>query len=245
MVELYFGELAVLDVVMAISTCFVASVVIEAAHRMSKTGAPRWASRKVVHSVMGTVIGLTIFGYSNLSGPALAVGLFFVVLMFAWAHSSNLVLELLLSGSREGETGQSTFIAAFVGLLSFAVVFILFLSRPEIFIAAILAVSWGDASGEVIGRTFGGRLVKRRFRDKTLEGSLAVFLFTALSVIVAMIVHPDVCPFCFIPQILVVAAGVSITEALCTGWRDNLLVPLVCACLVWLLIFPSAPLLWL
>lgn len=242
MVDLYFGELAALDIAMAVGTCLAASIVIAAGYRMSRAGAPKWASRKLIHSVIGTVIGLTIVAYSNLSGPALAVGLFAVVLMYAWAHNSSLISELLLSGSREGESGLSTFVAGFVGLLSFAVVFLLFLSRPEIFVAAILAVSWGDASGEVIGRTFGRRLVKRRFRNKSLEGSLAVFFFTALSIVVAMIMYSDACPFCFILQILTVAAAVSVTEALCTGWRDNLFVPLVCACLIWLLIFPSTPL---
>ncbi|OLS23627.1 MAG: hypothetical protein ThorAB25_24380, partial [Candidatus Thorarchaeota archaeon AB_25] len=151
MVDLVFGDLAFLDIAMAIATGLIASVVLTTAYYMAAKGMPNWKPRKLVHIAMGTVIAMTVVAYTNLSGPAFAVGIFLTILMYAWAHKSELIWELLIAGSREGETRLNTFAAGFMGLASFATVFLVFFSRPEIFVSSILAVSWGDAAGEVFG----------------------------------------------------------------------------------------------
>ncbi len=242
MVGLFFGELSTLDVVMALFTGLIGSATLAIAYKMAHSGAPKWQPRKFVHVTMGSVIGLTIVAYSNLSGPALAIGIFLVVLAYAWAHRSTLVTELLVAGSRDGETGRSTFLAGTMGLFSFAFAFLLFLPRPEVFTAAILSVSWADGSGEVFGRAFGGRYIKRPLKGKSFEGSSAVFLFSALSMMVSLGLYSDICPFCVAPQILFIAFAVAIAELLSRKWLDNLVLPLLTSVLMWLLLFPQTPL---
>jgi len=189
---------------------------------------------------MGTTIGMTLVAYSNLSGPAFAAGIFLTILMYSWAHKSELIWELLLAGSREGETRLNTFAAGFMGLVSFGTVFLVFFQRPEIFVASILAVSWGDAAGEVFGRPFGGRFVKRKYRAKSFEGSIGVWLFTTLSVMTSLVVFsPDTVILMVLPQILIIGLLATTAEVLSIGWTDNFFIPMVTAISMWLLLFPE------
>ncbi len=244
MVELVFGELALLDISMAIATGLIVSVVLSTAYYMAASGMPKWKPRKLVHVVMGTVIAMTVVAYSNLSGPAFAVGIFLTILMYAWAHKSELLWELLIAGSRENETRLNTFAAGFMGLVSFATVFLVFFSRPEIFVASILAVSWGDAAGEVIGRPFGGKLVKIRYRNKSVEGSIGVLIFTTLSVIASLVIFsPDTVILDVLPNILAIAICSTIAEFLSIGWTDNFFIPMVTAITMWWFLFPGIVLL--
>ena len=240
MVDLVFGDLAFLDIAVAIATGLIASVVLTTAYYMAAKGMPNWKPRKLVHIAMGTVIAMTVVAYTNLSGPAFAVGIFLTILMYAWAHKSELIWELLIAGSREGETRLNTFAAGFMGLASFATVFLVFFSRPEIFVSSILAVSWGDAAGEVFGRPYGGKAVKRKYRDKSFEGSIAVLIFTTLSVITSLaIFSPDTIILAVLPQILIIALCSTTAEFLSIGWTDNFFIPMITAVTMWWVLFPG------
>ena len=240
MVDLFFGDLTLPDVIMAVATGAIAALILTIAYYMASSGKPRWKARKLVHASLGTVVGLTLVGYSNLSGPSLAAGIFLFILFYAWAHKSELIWDLLLAGSRENESRLNTFLAGLMGMISFGTVFLLFFSRPEIFVAAILAVAWGDAAGECIGRPYGGKVFKRRFRNKTVEGSIGVFIFTVLSILTSLIAYsPDTCISCVLLQVLIVAACAAIAEGLSIGWTDNFFIPMVTAISMWWLLFPG------
>ncbi|MFW9769556.1 MAG: hypothetical protein ACFFF9_04380 [Candidatus Thorarchaeota archaeon] len=240
MVDLYFGDLAFVDIVMAVATGLIASVVLTTAYYMAASGVPKWKPRKLVHITMGSTIGITLVAYTNLSGPAFAAGIFLTILMYAWAHKSELIGELLIAGSREGETRLNTFASGFMGLVSFGAVFLIFFSKPEIFVASILAVSWGDAAGEVFGRPFGGRFVKRKYRDKSFEGCLGVLLFTGISVMTSLFIYSkDTVILAVLPQIFIVATFATVAEILSIGWTDNFFIPVITAVTMWWFIFPG------
>jgi dolichol kinase len=239
MVDLVIGDLFPLDILMALFTGFSASVILTFAYFMARRGYPNWQPRKLVHTTMSTVIAFTVFNYTNLSGPAFAAGVFLTVLMYAWGHKSELISELLVAGSREGESKMSTFAAGFMGMISYAIVFLLFFPLPEIFVAAILAVGWGDAAGEVIGRPFGGKILSRKYRNKTIEGSLAVWLVTCVSVVMSLLAYsPSTVILAVLPQIVIIGGLVMLTELLSIGWTDNFFIPMVTAFSMWLLLFP-------
>ncbi len=240
MVDLVFGELSSVDVIMAIVTGVIATFVLTTAYYMSISGKQKWKPRKLVHIFMGSVVGLTLVGYSNLSGPAFALGIFLFILFYSWAHKSELVWDLLLAGSREGESRSTTFLAGFMGMASFGIVFLAFYWEPAIFVAAILSVAWGDGAGEAIGRPYGGKFFKSKYHNKSVEGSIAVFLFTAFAVVVSLLVYSqETCIICVIPQILLVALFATIAEILSVGWTDNFLIPMVTAISMWLLLYPE------
>ncbi|TFG31272.1 hypothetical protein EU527_12835 [Candidatus Thorarchaeota archaeon] len=240
MVDLVIGELTPIDVGMAITTGVIVSFVLTTAYYMSISGTPKWKPRKLVHICMGSVVGLTLVGYSNLSGPAFALGIFLFILFYAWAHKSELVWDLLLAGSREGESRSTTFLAGFMGMVSFGVVFLVFYSRPEIFVAAILAVAWGDGAGEVIGRPYGGKIFSQKYHNKSVEGTVAVFIFTALAIVVSLFAYSkDTCIICLVPQILLISLFVTAAEVLSIGWTDNFLIPMFTAISMWMILFPN------
>ncbi len=175
-----------------------------------------------------------------MSGPTLAGGIFLTVLIYAWAHKSDLISELLISGSREGESGFNTFASAFMGMIAFISVFILFMPEPSIFVASILAVSWGDAAGEAVGRPLGGKYVRRKLGQKSVEGSVAVLVFTSIAILTALALFSSVgCPLCIMPQILLIGAVIAIVEILSIGWIDNFVIPFATALLMWVLLFPG------
>jgi dolichol kinase len=189
---------------------------------------------------MGTVIAFTVFWYSNLSGPALAAGIFLTVLIYSWAHKSTLITELLVAGSREGETSRNTFASGFMGMVSFGLVFVLFFERPEIIVAAILSVIWGDAAGELVGRPLGGKFISKPRANKSIEGAFGVFIFTTLSLLMSIALHShDTCPFCVLPQLLFIGFVIAFVETVSIGWTDNFLIPFITSILMWQLLFPG------
>ena len=241
MVELVFGDPNTLDIIMAALTGILGGIVLAVAYRWAAKGVAKWKPRKIVHISMGTIIALTVMHYSNLSGPSLAAGIFLTILLYAWAHKSTLIGELLLAGSRESDQRLATFAAGFMGMIAFGSVFIFFFQQPEIIVASILAVSWGDAAGEAIGRPYGCRFVKRRIKGKSFEGSLGVFAFSFLSVVIAMLIFPSgISPMSVLPNIAVVALVITIIELLSIAWIDNFLIPILTAVVMWQILFPAA-----
>jgi dolichol kinase len=240
MVDLIFGDPTALDVIMAALTGILGGFVLAVAYKWASRGVPKWRPRKLVHISMGTIIALTVMHYSNLSGPALAAGVFLTVLLYAWAHKSTLITELLMAGSRENDQRIATFAAGFMGLMAFAIVFIFFFQQPEIIVASILAVSWGDAAGEVIGKPYGCRFIKRRIKGKSFEGSFSVFAFSCLSVIVAILsFQSGVLWSSILLQVTVVGLLIAIIELFSIAWTDNFLIPIVTAIVMWQVIFPT------
>ncbi len=244
MVELIFGNLTVLDVVMAIFTGIFGNVVLAMGYFMSRNHVPRWKSRKFVHVTMGTVIAFTVTVYSNLSGPAFAMGVFATGLLYVWSHKRDLISDLLAAGSREFESKLNTFASSFMGLVAFSLTFLIFLERPEIFVASFLVVAWGDAAGEIIGRPYGGRCFRKLRKNKSIEGSIAVFIASLIAFIISLgVFSADTCPLCVMFQLIIIAFIITIVEAYSIGWTDNFVLPLLTAILLWIFIFPSITLL--
>ncbi len=241
MVELIFGDLTGPDAVMAIVTALTGGLILGIAFKMAERGTPHWKPRKLVHVTMGSVIGLTIVAYSNLSGPTFAIGSFLTVILYAWAHKSTLLSELLAAGSREGESRTNTFVSGFMGMVAFALAFLMFLSQPSIFVSAILGVAWADGAGEIVGRTWGGRIFPR-LGTKSVEGSAGVYVMSFLGQITSLVLYSRICVVCFLPHLLLIAGMVTLVEFVSRRWLDNFLIPLVTAFAMWLMIFPGMPL---
>ncbi|MGQ9588211.1 MAG: hypothetical protein ACUVT7_07520, partial [Thermoplasmata archaeon] len=96
---------------------------------------------------------------------------------------------------------------------------------------AIAAMSFGDGMGELVGRRFG----RTRYAEhRTVEGSLAVFVATAASVLVLSWFYFDLIgylggerPEMNLLFALAVAALATFIEAATPGAVDNLVIPLI------------------
>jgi len=186
--------------------------------------------RKVVHVLTG---GIVFFWWSFDSSFVMAglAALPFVPLLLLATPKSP------IKALRNSPLGLSSSEGHPYGLVLYAVSWtvIAYFLFGDLFAAsiAIVAMSFGDGMGGAIGERF-GRL--RYSPHRTVEGSIAVFSATAVSIVVLAWFYFSVigysgstAPYLLAPFALAVAGLVTLLEALTPGSVDNLVIPLVIA----------------
>jgi len=187
-------------------------------------------ARKLVHILTGGIIFFWWSFDSRLIMAGLAAFPFVPLLLLATPKSPVGFLRRSILGARSSE-GHA------YGLVMYAIswtVIAYFLFGDLVAASiAIVAMSFGDGMGELVGRRF-GRL--RYMPHRTLEGSLAVFFATMLGIIVISWFYFGVvgytggtAPELLYPFALAVAGFVAFLEAVTPGSVDNLVIPLVVA----------------
>jgi dolichol kinase len=239
MVELLFSSLTSLDLILIIVVDALAFVSIAVSCVLASRGYEKWIPRKFTHVTISSIIAVALPIYSSLTGPTLTI-VFFLVGLFGSSVFGVHVSDLALSaGTRDEGNKVQTFLAASLALIAFCAVFLFFMSVPFIFVSSILAVSWGDGAGEVVGRPLG----KHKFhvwrgKTKSVEGSLAVMVMTFAGVIVAFLLFPfSITLEKLLLAAVVVSVAVSVAEVLCVSWIDNVVIPLLSSFLMWFLVF--------
>jgi dolichol kinase len=239
MVELLFSPLTSLDIVLIIMVDALAFASIAVSCVLASRGHEKWIPRKFTHVAISSIIALALPFYSSFTGPALTIAVFVVGLfgssLFGF-HASDIALS---AGTRDEGSKMQTFLAASLAVIAFAAVFLFFMSVPFIFVSSILAVSWGDGAGEVVGRPFGRhKFHVWRGKTKSVEGSLAVMVMTFAGVIVAFLLFPFAIALeKLLLAAVVVSLAVSAAEVLCVSWTDNVVIPLLSSFLMWFLVF--------
>ena len=104
--------------------------------------------------------------------------------------------------------------------------------------SGIMAMTWGDAFSAIIGKRFGKhsyRVPGSKKHRRTLEGSLAGFVFTFVAVTITLaILSPLTLPLILIGGLIAAIVG-TLLEAVSPYGSDNLTVPIVVAILLfWL-----------
>jgi phytol kinase len=239
MVNMIFSAPTTMDMALIALVDAIALASISVSCVLAGRGYQKWIPRKFSHVAISSIVALALPIYDNLTGPTITIIIFLVVLfgssLFGF-HASDLALS---AGTRDDSNKVQTFLAAFLALVAFAIVFLSFMSIPFIFVSSILAVSWGDGAGEIFGRPFG----KHKFKvwggkKKSVEGSLAVMIMTFLGVCVAFLLFPyPVTLDTLLIAGAIVSVAVSAAEVLCISWTDNVVIPLLSAFLIWFLIF--------
>lgn len=183
--------------------------------------------RKLLHILTG---GIVFFWWSfdtRVVMAGLAAAPFVVVLLLCTPVSPVGSLKRSPLGSRSSEGHP-------YGLVLYATSWTLvaYLLFDHLFAAsvAIAAMSFGDGMGEVVGRRYGRH---RYMRRRTVEGSVAVFAATSVSVLVLHWFYFGVIGYAqgTTPDMLLVFAAsvagmVTCLEAATPGEVDNLVIPL-------------------
>lgn len=122
-------------------------------------------------------------------------------------------------------------------LISAVIVILIF---PKVFVVTSFSVLIiGDIAAALIGRKYG----KRKFLLKSLEGTLAFFIFSCIVVLFTPKVQGNI--FEFIIGFISVAVG-AVAENVSIGWADdNLTIPISVGITMWILyaiFFPHTPL---
>ena len=103
-------------------------------------------------------------------------------------------------------------------------------------ISSILSWGLGDAFAAIIGISFGKHKLNLPFVDssKTIEGSIAMFIFSYLACLITLLVFYSLKPWVIVLAPLTVAISLTITEAISKKGLDTITCPLVAALIIFL-----------
>ena len=203
--------------------CYIAVAIILANYFGARVG----STRKMLHILTGGIVFLW-WSFDSKEVMAGAAALPFLILLLLASPRSpveRLKRTALGTIAAEGHAyGMVMYAASWTIIAYFMFDHLLAAS------IAVAAMSFGDGMGELVGRRY-GRI--EYLKHRTLEGSAAVFLAIALSVIVLVWFYCEVIANGYAPPAntvlfaLAVAAFVTWLEAVSPGRVDNLTVPLV------------------
>jgi phytol kinase len=180
-------------------------------------------TRKLIH----ISVGLWAFGTVLLFQHwyfAIIPPLSFVVLNYI-----SYRLELF----RSVETGEKGNLGTVYFPISFAIILCLFWTKPNLLVASLMPMTWGDALAAILGRRYGQRKYSVLGTTRSVEGSLAMFLFSWLSTFLALLLLPSLGWQTSLLYSLAVAVFATLVEALSPWHIDNLTVPLLSAALLY------------
>jgi uncharacterized protein (TIGR00297 family) len=191
----------------------------------------RWPpefTRKLVHVGAGMWVFGAVALFDHWWAALIATTAFIGV---NWLSARRSLLPAMDAARSEG-LGTVWFMVAFTLLLGW------FGSagRPYLAVAAMMALTWGDAAASLVGRRWGRRRYTVGGQTRSLEGSLALAGCTLLAVTPVLL---WLAPAYDLPRALAVAALVGIIAALlepaAPRGQDNLSVPVGAGVALWLL----------
>ena len=133
------------------------------------------------------------------------------------------------------ETGEKGNLGTVYFPISFAIILCLFWPRPHLLVASLMPMTWGDALAAILGRRYGQRKYSVLGSTRSVEGSLAMFLFSWLATFLALLFLPPLGWQVSVLYSLALAAFATLVEALSPWHIDNLTVPLLSAALLYLI----------
>jgi len=115
--------------------------------------------------------------------------------------------------------------------ISYTVLAALFFDTPHVIAAGILPMAYGDGIASLVGERCGGRKYKI-LSQKSLEGSLAVFAGSFLSLLCGLLFYSLFYQFSAVEIIVLplwTAVTATVVEAISPLGFDNITVPIICA----------------
>ncbi|MHA1347485.1 MAG: diacylglycerol/polyprenol kinase family protein [Candidatus Heimdallarchaeaceae archaeon] len=194
-----------------------------------------WQVRKLGHMILHSVLAFFPYFIDNLFDLIITMSITMVLLLiFSLIPQIRFVPKIIEKCTREGDKNMQMVINSTLTGIAVLLVYVLFLDKPYVFTAAFLSVSLGDGLGEMIGRPY-GKIKYRIFEERSLEGTIAVFVGTAISIFVALAVNKMLTVDIWW-KILVIALIGTIVEACNYRFLDNVTLPAAIALMTYLLI---------
>ena len=143
-----------------------------------------WQVRKISHMILHTVLAFFPYFVDNLFDLIITLSITLILLLIlSLIPQIQFVPKIIEKCTREGDSNMQMVLNSTITSIAVLLVYVLNLDRPYVFTAAFLSVSLGDGLGEMIGRPY-GKIKYRIFEERSLEGSIAVFFGTAVSIVV-------------------------------------------------------------
>ena len=183
-------------------------------------------SRKFLHIMIGNLpLVIPFFTISFLPGLVAAPFIFMTLLASPYSpfKSTTVRMKGLSNITEEGHHLGLVFYA-----VSYTVLAFMFSSSAYVIAAGILPMAYGDAAASIVGEKSGRRKI-RLVAQKSLEGSVAMFLVSFASLAVSMVFFSFFYRFSLVEKLVasVAAAGVAtFTEGFTPMGFDNITVPI-------------------
>jgi phytol kinase len=225
-----FGEESWRDIlVMALCYAYVGGVILAASRIRLRVSFTQTASRRVLHAMIGNLVFVVPFFTSGLYAVAVAAPfVFFTFLATPYSpfEAASLRLKGLVAITEKGHRLGLVYYSIAYTILALA-----FASRPYVMAAGVLPMAYGDSFASVVGEKHG----RRRYKvvaDKSVEGSLAMFLASSLSLFGSWVFYSALYSLPFqrfvLPALAAIVAAVA-AEGFSPLGLDNLTVPLLSA----------------
>jgi len=208
-------------------------LVIAVSGRLDSFGVSRKSARKFLHMMIGNLpflIPFFTFHSFPMNFPFFVAAPFILVTFLATPHSPMKGLGRKLGGL-SGITEQGHQLGLVFYAVSYTLLALFFAAKPYVIAAGILPMAYGDASASIVGERHGVRRY-RILADKSLEGSVAMFVVSFLSVSVSLLFFHIFYSFA-LPSLLLAALGAAFVATAAEGLTplgfDNVTVPLLSA----------------
>lgn len=202
--------------------------ILSATLLLKKLNQPPWRVRKTGHILIHFVLAfLPYFSYNIFDILITGIFLGSAIIILSLIPSVRLLSKVINYATRNGEKNIELIINAILTSLTVLSLYLIFVKNLYIYTAAILTLSLGDGFGEIIGRPY-GKIKYKIFLEKSLEGSIAVYVGSCIAITVALLINNLLIPS-KIWKIFVGALIATIIEAFNYRFIDNLSVPLATA----------------
>jgi phytol kinase len=190
--------------------------------------------RKVIHILIGNIVLLWWMFDSPYIMAFLAAAPFIPLLLLVSPLSPVCRLRTSFLGET---TGESHGFGLVYYAISWTILAFFLFDKRMIASIAIVAMSYGDGFGGLIGKRYGKRKI---LREKTLEGTAAVFTATVIATIAVLLFYQFLAssgafgtfsldPFAALGVAIFSGAFVAMVELVTPGEYDNLVIPLLTA----------------
>lgn len=195
---------------------------------------PKEVFRKTLHSIIlgSTLVFMYAFMRWWIAAIAAIVFMAMVFPILAFAERIPGYAELLIERKR-GEIKNSLVVV----FIMFAVLICVcwgWQGEKYLVIASVFAWGLGDAAAALVGKRFGrhyieGKLVEGR---KSLEGTLAMFVVSFVSVLIVLLANGTVEWYGYVPIAAVTAAVCAVVELYTKGGMDTITCPFAAAAIM-------------
>ena len=121
--------------------------------------------------------------------------------------------------------------------IAFCVIILIFWRRPNILVASLMPLTWGDAMASILGRAYGHVKYTIFGSVRSIEGSVSMFLFSLISTGLALwLVPPGLGAGLSFGLAFAVAIAAALAEAVSPWGLDYLIVPAVSGLVLFLVL---------
>jgi len=191
------------------------------------------ASRKILHIMTGNIAFLLPIFQTKEVMAFLAAGPF---ILFTFLMSPHSPIKSIKGKTSSAGHGMGLVYYA----ISWTILAYIFFDYMVVIAIAIFAMSYGDGFASLLGMKFGKRKYKIFGDKKSYVGSISMFIFTLIMIVIAFLYYGvDITSYKLL-VLAFIAMAAAIIEAITPRGLDNLSVPLSISAIYWfLLIYKS------